>query len=296
MNVAFNKLLALINRDNSLTGLRALTDVNVTAVATVNADGSIARNTHAIVEAVAGKGMRGNVEVYYNRIDLGVLFSKINPNVGITVTDGMTTDDLIPLINEKYGTDFEIEDFTASQPLVVSADVQTVTLTAAVDNHAYIGSFELKYGEAELSLDSIVLITTLTGFNYPNGDITKGQAAIYSYNLDGSAQPQDFWSSVALGPVTADFVVPFNQAFRVDEDWIFDMSADTNPEGTPIPPMDYNLAGAVVIYNGATADAPAGNLINPAYTNVVLMSLSPSKCANFGGILSVYYGGPAIQA
>lgn len=286
MSVAKNKLLALINRDNA-TNL--VEDQVVFGTATVNPDVAIIRNTKLRLDAVPGKGFRGHVDIWYNRIDLGILFKNVAANVGLTLTEGMTSEVLIPLINEKYGTDFEVEDFEAATPLDV--DGGTATFTAKADNVAYIASFDVAYGLEEVALDSVVLITTLTGFNYPNSDTTKGQAAIYSYNLDGSTQPDNYWAGLALGPVTETIVTPFNQAYRVDEDWIFDMSADTNPEGTPIPAMDYNLAGAEVIYNGATEAAPAGQLVNPVYTNVVLMQLSASKCANFGGVLSVYYGG-----
>lgn len=286
MTVAVNKLLALINRDNKTN---IVAEQVTLGAPQVNSDAGIARDTKLTLTAVAGKGFKGGVTVWYNRIDLAILFKNVNANVGLEITEGMTSEALIPLINEKYGTDFEVEDFEAATPLVVGGG--TATFTAKVDNVAYKGAFEVKYGLEEIALDSVVLVTTLTGFNYPNADITKGQAAIYSFNLDGSSQPDDFWAGVALGAVTADFVTPFNQAYRVDEDWIFDMSADTNPEGTPIPAMDYNLAGAEVIYNGDVSAAPAGQLVNTVYNKVVLMTLSPTKCANFGGTLAVYYGG-----
>ena len=286
MSVAANKLLALINRDNK-TNL--VEDQVVLNAPLVNPDSGIARNTKLKVVAVPGKGFRGDVTVWYNRIDLGLLFKNVNANVGLEVTEGMTAEALIPLINEKYGTDFEVEDFDALPALVVGGG--TATLTAKADNVAYIQSFDVKYGLEEVALDSVVLVTTLTGFNYPNADTSKGQAAIYSYNLDGSSEPNNYWAGLALGAVDASIVVPFNQAYRVDEDWIFDMSADTNPEGTVIPAMDYNLAGAEVIYNGEVAGAPEGNLVNPVYNKVVLIQLSASKCANFGGVLGVYYGG-----
>lgn len=286
MSVAKNKLLALVNRDNATSFVEDQVTIGVPAV---NPDVAIIRDTKLRIDAVVGKGFRGHVEVWYNRIDLSVLFKNVSANVGLEITEGMTADALLPLINEKYGTDFEVEDFEAAEALAVEGG--TATFTAKADNVAYTSSFDVKYGLEEIALDSVILVTTLTGFNYPNSDTSKGQAAIYSFNLDGSTQPDNYWATLALGPVTETIVTPFNQAYRVDEDWIFDMSADTNPEGTPIPPMDYNLAGAVVIYNGATDAAPAGQLVNPVYTNVVLMELSASKCANFGGVLSVYYGG-----
>ena len=288
MTVAVNKLLALINRDNKTN----IVEDQVTLQAPANnTDAGILRDTKLKLVAVPGKGFRGHVTVWYNRIDLSILFKNVGANVGLEVTEGMTSEALIPLINAKYGTDFEVEDFEAATPLLVAGG--TATFTAKADNVAYTKSFEVKYGLEEVALDSVVLVTTLTGFNYPNSDLTKGQAAIYSYNLDGSSEPNDYWSKLAVGDVDATIVAPFNTAYRVDEDWIFDASADTNPEGTPIPAMDYNLAGAKVIYNGEVTAAPQGNLVNKVYKNVVLIELSKTKCANFGGVLGVYYGGKA---
>ena len=281
MSVAANKLLALVNRDNASN---IVEEQVVFAAPLVNPDAGIVRNTKLTLTAVPGKGFRNSVTVWYNRIDLGVLFKNIDANVGLAVTEGMTTDALIPLINAKYGTDFEVADFV-QQPLVVSDATQTVVLAADATNVAYIGEFTIKYGSEEVALDSVVLITTLSGFNYPSADLSKGQGAIYSYNLDGSSQPDNFWASVALGAVDATFVVPFNQAYRVDEDWVFDDSKAA----------DYNLAGAVVVYNGTTAEAPAGHLVNPVYTKVVIMQLSAERCANFGGDITVYYGGKVAQ-
>lgn len=282
MTIAVNKLLALINRDNHTN---IVEDQITLGLPLVNPDAGIARDTKITLSSVPGKGFRGSVTVWYNRIDLSILFKNVSANVGLELTEGMTSDVLIPLINEKYGTDFEVADFEAATPLVVEGG--TVTFTAKSDNVAYKGSFDVAYGLEEIALDSVVLITTLTGFNYPNADITKGQAAIYSFNLDGSSQPDNFWAGVTLGAVTADFVTPFNQAYRVDEDWVFDAAAGVDEA----PAADYNLAGAEVIYNGDVAAAPAGHLVNTVYNKVVLMTLSATKCANFGGTLAVYYGG-----
>lgn len=282
MTIAVNKLLALINRDNHTN---IVEDQITLGLPLVNPDAGIARDTKITLSSVPGKGFRGSVTVWYNRIDLSILFKNVSANVGLELTEGMTSDVLIPLINEKYGTDFEVADFEAATPLVVEGG--TVTFTAKSDNVAYKGSFDVAYGLEEIALDSVVLITTLTGFNYPNADITKGQAAIYSFNLDGSSQPDNFWAGVTLGAVTADFVTPFNQAYRVDEDWVFDAAAGVDEA----PAADYNLAGAEVVYNGDVSAAPAGQLVNTVYNKVVLMTLSATKCANFGGTLAVYYGG-----
>lgn len=284
MSYPITQLLALVNRDNGTN----LTDTQVTVnAAAVNTDKSIARDTVVKIDAIPGKGYRGSVTVYYNRIDLGVLFLNVGANVGINVPiGGESSDDrLIGLINAKYGTHFEAGDLVAV-PLTASADIQEVTLAAVGGNVMYQGQFVVKYGLAETALDSVVLITTLDGFNYPSADLTKGQASIYSYNLDGSAEPKNFWATVSAGPVTAAFVKPFNTAFRVDEDWVFDAST-----------KDFNLYGATVVFAGdndpAAALAAYGVATNPTYNKVVIMKLG-AECANFAGYLTVYFGGSKV--
>lgn len=282
MSYPISQLLALVNRDNHTN----LTDTQVTVnAAAVNADSSIARDTVVKIDAIPGKGYRGSVTVYYNRIDLGVLFLNVGANVGLTVAEGDDSNKLIPLLNAKYGTHFEVGDLVVV-PLEVSTDIKEVTLAAVGGNVMYEGQFVVKYGLAETALDSVVLITTLDGFNYPSADLTKGQASIYSYNLDGSSEPKNFWATVSAGPVTAAFVTPFNTAFRVDEDWVFDAST-----------KDFNLYGATVVYAGVNDSAllPQGVdvALNPTYNKVVIMQLG-AECANFAGYLTVYFGGSKV--
>ena len=284
MSIATSKLLALVNRDNYTNIVESQVAIQAPLV---NPDAGIARNTKLTLNAIKGQGFRGNVTVWYNRIDLGVLFKNVGANVGLEVVEGDTTDKLIPLLNAKYGTDFEVADFE-TLPLVATADpssTSVVTITPKAANVAYVGSFDVTYGIVEVALDSVVLVTTLTGFNYPNADVSKGQAAIYSYNLDGSTQPENFWASVVTAqPVDATFVVPFNQAYRVDEDWIY----------SEAEPADYNLFGATVEFAGTVADATtAGFIANPVYTSVVVLKLSETACTNFGGLLTVHFGGQA---
>lgn len=286
MSYPITQLLALVNRDNTASLATALTDTQVTVnAAAVNTDSAIARDTVVTIDSIPGKGYRGSVTVYYNRIDLGVLFLNVGANVGLTVVDGDTSDKLIPLLNAKYGTHFEVGDLVA-QPLEVSTDIKEVVLAAAGGNVMYTGQFTVKYGLEETALDSVVLTTTLSGFNYPSSDLTKGQAAIYSYNLDGSAEPSNFWATVNVGPVTAGFVTPFNTAFRVDEDWVYDAATG-----------NYNLYGASVVYAGVNDAAllPQGVdvALNPLYNNVVVMQLG-AECANFAGYLTVYFGGSKV--
>jgi len=286
MTIALNKLLALVNADNTATLPQALTETQVTVGApAVNTNDKYAKDTKVELQAIPGVKYRGKVTVYYNRIKLDLLFKNINANVGIDVQDGQTTDDLIPLINAKYGTDFEVGDLVV-QPLVTGSGPRTVELAAVESNLAYSGTFTLTYDLEAIDLDSVVLVLDLNGFNYPNADTTKGQGAIYSYDLDGSTVAGDFWSTVAVGAVDETFVTPFNTAFRVDEDWIFDDAT----------PSDFNLAGAMVVFNGvndpATVKAAApGLLLNPTYNNVCVMQLDPVKTTNLGGYLTVYHGG-----
>ena len=294
MSNAINKLLAMVNRDNAAYLPSTLTESQVAvSVAAANANGQVSRDTQVTLTAKPGAPYRNKVTVSYNRIDLAVLFKSFDVNVGIDVKEGMTTDDLLPLINAKYGTDFEAADIVQA-PLTVGEGKRIAVLKAAEGNLVFKGEVNVAYDLEALDLDSVVLTTTLTGFNYPNSDLTKGQGAVYSFNLDGSAIPGDFWSTAVKGAVTADFVDPFNRSFRVDEDWVFSDAA-----------AEFNLGGATVVYNGVndkatvSAEIAAVNdpvamqalLLNPAYKKVCVMQLSADKCTNMGGYVTVYHGG-----
>ncbi len=281
MGYPLNQFLKMLNAKNNSN----LTDQLVTVGAPAkNTDASIVRDTVVTITAIPGKGYRGSVTVYYNRIDLGILFKNLDANVGLTVADGGEDSDqnMITLINQKYGTHFEVGDLVPVQ-LTKSEDIQEVTLVAVGGNLMYEGEFKVKYGIAEIALDSVVLITQLDGFNYPNADLTKGQASIYSYNLDGSAEPNSFWESVGLGAVDARFVTPFNTAYRVDEDWVFDAAT-----------KDFNLYGGQVVYSGTNDAAKIytdlGVATNPTYKKVCIIKLG-AECQNFAGFLTVYFGG-----
>lgn len=274
MSNSFNKLLALINRDNGTS----FTDQQVSVTgATTNLDSSIARDSKVRVNAIKGEGFIGHVDAWYNRIDLAVLFKRINASVVYVPVEGDTTDALIPALNARYGTDFEPSDFV-STPLVVSDQPQIVTLTATPGNVAYIGSFELTYAERSDDLDSVVLITTLDGFNYPNTDLSKGQAAVYSYNVVALNDDEPFLASIVPGPVDYQLVNAFNRAEEIEESWVFNTEA-----AEPC-----NMGGAVVFFNGLVANAPQGILINHSHESVCLLQLS-ELCSNFAGILSIYY-------
>lgn len=289
MTIAHNKLLALVNAANVPTLPQALTDTQVTiGVPAVNTNPAHQRDTKIELVAIPGVKYRGKVTVFYNRIDLALLFKNVGANVGIDVQDGQTSDDLIPLINAKYGTDFEVGDLE-QVALVTGTGPRTVTLTAVAGNVAYSGAFDVVYDLEAIDLDSVVIVLDLAGFNYPSADTTKGQASIYSYNLDGSTVVDDFWAGVVVGAVDDTFVAPFNTSFRVDEDWVFDDQA----------PADFNLSGATVVYNGVNdansvkAAAP-GLLLNPTYADVCVMKLSDTECTNFAGFITVYHGGAKV--
>lgn len=294
MSNAINKLLAMVNRDNATSLPSSLTESQVAiSVAAANTNAKVSRDTQVTLTAKPGTSYRNKVTVYYNRIDLAVLFKSFKVNVGIDVQEDQTTDDLLPLINAKYGTDFEVGDIVQA-PLTVGEGERVVKLVAAEGNLVFVGEVNVSYDLEAIDLDSVVLTTTLTGFNYPNSDLTKGQGAVYSFNLDGSAIPGDFWSTAVKGEVTADFVDPFNRSFRVDEDWVFSDEA-----------AEFNLGGATVVYNGVNdkatvaAEIAAVNdpvamqalLLNPAYKKVCVMQLSADKCTNMGGYVTVYHGG-----
>ena len=68
------------------------------------------------LSGIVNSKRKGSVTVYYNRIDLPVLFKNIAVSLRFEALAGTTyhTTDLIPKLNAKYGTDFVADDFVDS--------------------------------------------------------------------------------------------------------------------------------------------------------------------------------------
>ena len=280
MATPVEQILAMVNKANAtVPGYVVLTPDDVSIVAMANGTSSIKRTTKAIIDAQANRGFKGEVFVYYDWLDLSVLFKNIIPAVDITVTEGMTTEALLPLLNARYGTSFSAVDFE-TKPLTVSSAVQLIQLDATTSSLLYTGSFSVEYGVLPKSLNRVVQNTVLNGLTYGSSDLTKGQAGLYSYNFDASSDVSGFWDDLTVAVVPDEIIQHFGSIDGLTDSWV--LMNDTT---------SYNLSGSQVVFNGTTAAAiAAGYTANSAFNHVAVIQLG-SRCSNFAGNLTVHYGG-----
>ena len=241
------------------------------------------RTAQAVLVGIPEKGISEKPKsVFYYRVDLAILFQQINASVGLGIKADMTTWDLIPAINAKYGTTLT-EDDIVQTPVDSTVLPGTATIVANDGNVKYVGQFTVAFDNSALLLSDIVLDDSLEGFNYPNSDLTKGQATIYSYSLESAEESTAFWTALEVDqPLPAAAADHVNALYGLDNDeiWAF--------KGTD--PATYNLEGSVVKYVGdndtAAILASLGIQTNPIFGKVAVFQLGAS-CSNFAGLFVV---------
>lgn len=286
MTQSEKELVDLIKLTNPGTAGDLTYDNIILSKAAAVADRPDKRDSLVVVAGIPERGVAEKPKtVYYWRVDLGVLFQKINASVGLTIAAGMTTHDLVPAINAKYGTTITIDDIEKTD-LDIDPLPGLVSIKAVAGNVKYTGEFALAFDNSAIHLQDVILVDTLLGFNYPSADTTKGQATLYSYSFESPEESETFWGGLvageALPAVAADHI---NLLYGLDnqEIWHFDTTGAA----------DFNLDGAVTQYAGVNDAA----LIlrdhkintNPIFTHVAIFKLG-ANCKNFAGLFLVGWG------
>jgi hypothetical protein len=127
------------------------------------------RDTRALVTAIAGSGILGNVTIQYNRLDLGVL----NHGVSLTfvVDDQLRVGDILPLINQRFNVRLTLDDIQQGE--IPDFSFPTVTtrqmvLTARADSLVWQGSLTITVTKPDYQLGTLINNTVLEGlFYYP---------------------------------------------------------------------------------------------------------------------------------
>lgn len=283
MSTSLNKpsvdlIIDLINVANS-------TSLNNTKISfeapSVLTDDPNNHNTGVKVVAIQGSGYIGDVDVTYNRLDIGLLFKNIALN--LDVTSPTTTADLLPKLNSKYGLGLTIDDIEDNAVDMSGSGPHSHVIVMKTTSLAYIGQVTTTIGpdpEVGERLDTVILQTNLNGLLYPNSDTTKAQAREYSWGIDASSISAYLQVRVKDEVIGDDsLAVELNKI--VPDVWVYDASA-----------ADYNTAGAKVTYAGVNDATDAdGNPrdTNKAFARIVQFQLSDTLCANMGGILTLGY-------
>lgn len=281
MAQAEKELLQLIKRTNPSTS-QGLTEENIIFSKATAVTRSDSRNSKVVVVGIPEKGVAEKPRtIYYWRVDLGILFQRINATVGLPISEGMTTHDLIPALNLKYGTTLTTDDIELT-PLGIDPLPGTATIKAVAGNVKYIGEFMVTFDRNDINLDEAIVNDTLDGFNYPNADITKGQATVYSFSLESAEESIPYWLALEVNqPLPAAAEDHFNALYGLDNAEIWAFKAEAG---------DYNLTGSTVKYVGVNDAAALKTQFsidtNPLFAKVAIIELGPD-CANFGGLFLI---------
>lgn len=272
--IAEQKLMDLINHDNpnkDFSFANVYFDnigVNTTAEP---------RDSMVQVVAVPGVEFRASKWVYYNRIDLGVVFSKSEVTVSnkSLPTGIVVLKDLVDPINRIYGTDFEASDF---QPAVI--DMSTlpvkVIMRPTVDNPAYQGSFEAWVYKDVPELSDVLISLDLLGFNYPETDNTKAQGLLYSYGVNGTSQAS-YLRNFTEGNSGEDDILALILNNWTRHNWLTTETAS-----------DFTLGGSLVAYNGKVVDCQLPISGKTDFSDVLVLNLS-NKCLKVSGRITIWY-------
>lgn len=161
-------VVELINKDNSLP--YTVDMLNFGPVVVLPEDHNSLRDVSVYLTPTPTANRKGERTVYYNRLDLGILFG-INPSLEYgSITNEAS---IIALLNDTYDTAFSIDDlfvveYVDGPPETVP---ETITFEAKPGSYAFKGSVVFSLVETLIDLADEILITQLNGLVYPDGTI-----------------------------------------------------------------------------------------------------------------------------
>lgn len=272
------EFLDLVNQDNSL----ALTNKDVIFGTVLDTED---RSTTRI-KAAPGSGYRGGVTLHYRRLKLGTLFGFFQPKVLVPDSTEPTPQLLLALVKEQYGVDIALEDMVVLRKTIPEGDFYVVE--AKDTSMVYSDTVEILLTFNQLEISTVIDPDSLS-YVYPTTQNPDEPAKIDGLVYSGGWYVPE--ASVELSKFVAGNFADKNLAWLVQtlsgDDWDFEPS-DSRP---------YNLAGALVDYNGPVSgvsliDDLVVSLLCPqeeSDRNVLVLKLDETLCDNFVGLMTIYY-------
>lgn len=240
------------------------------------------KNTQLVVSAAYTSAYEGAVVVTYNRLDITTFFKNIAVN--LDVQGATTTSDLLPKLNQLYGLGLVSDEVIESpvSPLTSTTPSVTHSIQFRPESLVYTGVLSVTVGPDSAVgqvLASVVQTTLLGGLYYPSNNTALGQAYLYSYRLDFTADASTLAGLTQGTPSELQTIARLiNNRVPLTDTWIYYGAA-----------RDWNLYRSTISYNGPTADPAVQNAANPAYSHVVVVTLNATYCSNFEGELWLHY-------
>lgn len=215
-----------------------------------------------------GSGVRTKVIVKYNKLDVALLLK--NVDAGVNFTGALTTKDLLPAFNTRYGFDLTADEIV-DKPLENGGKLARLELNSK--STLYRGITTFKVDPALPTLGSVVGVRQLdpvlqywpvqSGFN----------GSMVSIGHDYTAVGLQL-SSIVVGALSAANATQL-------AGWL--TSVDSNP-WVGHGPAQYSLNSAEVIYNGPVegVDAEYAPLLRAFYNRILIIKPNPVQNTNMG--------------
>lgn len=216
----------------------------------------------------------GDVQVKYKRLDLATLTELVDLKVGLYLP--RTTLQVAEAVNQRYGTNFTLDDIVQSTSLNLTDDEGLVTLTAKEGSLGWIGSVQVQVVKGNWPLSAFLTNVKLPGMNYPTPTTAKPFAAVYSYSRDFSGLAAQL-NTVAKGNGQLSVLLDALKTVTGDP-WVQSGSSR------------YSLEGATVTYAGETH---GDSRFRQRFSRVVLVTLG-EQCLGLAGDLYLHFDGELV--
>lgn len=267
-------LLEAINRDNNLTGSKALTWNQIASgfPEVIQSEGA-QRNTRVLLYGLNGQGYKGNVTIEYDRIDMPTLFRGVVP---VVITDPVgKLSELLPFLNEKYGLSL-IPDDIVDQSVKDLGESWVLDVEVKNGCLAWQGGFTLRFAKFVPNLKDVVTDVDLSVIIAPFTLGPKPQAEYVAYGYD--------WTEIKT-TLTTDWI--YNRTLTASDADLLNEVVPLNFVNVPpanVKPGQINLNGA--LYKGVVAVVPKGKY-DESYSRAAIITLA--NTSNYTGDIILHF-------
>lgn len=211
----------------------------------VNDNPDIDRNTRCFLLARENGKLKGSVDFYYNRLDLGKLFYGTTPVLTQAYGSRVTTQQLAAQLGQQFGVELYAEDVEQSGEIYLTKFPYTLELKAQPGSYVVVGSLTIQLVDSGNNVGVVLGVSNLNGLNPPNGDFTKIQGCLYSWNWLTQPGLAEILRGLQVGNTVPATVAPFLSELDGTYTWV----SDSNPAPA-------NTSGAVLTYLGNRDNHP----------------------------------------
>jgi len=242
MRSAYERLLDVVNKTAGFQ--LQVSDVEINNVRE-NDNTAIARNTRCFLVSRENGRLKGSMNFFYNRLDLSKLFYGQVPVLVLPYGSRVTTQQVAEQLGTTFGIELLGEDVVQTGEIYLTKFPYELELEAQPGSYAVVGSLTVKIVEQGSNVGVAMGVTSLSGLNPPNGDFTKIQGCLYSWNW--LAQP-DFAAilrNLQIGDAIPTEALPFLKELDELRTWV---DSET--------PAAANIHNAKLVYLGNRDASP----------------------------------------